>query len=244
VRSTQDTSPLWTVFDDRSRHLDRFGPLLVLSAATIAALSLIDFREETSRTWPSVATTIASLVIGITLIVAARASGVARRWQIAIDVFVAISSVVSIAALVVALSSDTEVSVFATNRPSPIWVVLSVVTPIAIVRRLLTHRRVTARTMFGAVAAYLLIAVGFFYVFLFVDATQDAAFFVDTGDEPTTSFMYFSLVTITTLGYGDLSPATEVGRLLASTEAVIGQVYLVTFVAMFVGLFIQQRGTK
>jgi voltage-gated potassium channel Kch len=60
-------------------------------------------------------------------------------------------------------------------------------------------------------------------------------------EESTTSFMYFSLVTVTTLGYGDLSPVTDWARLLATTEAVIGQVYLVTVVAMLVGLFAQQR---
>jgi hypothetical protein len=49
--------------------------------------------------------------------------------------------------------------------------------------------------------------------------------------------MYFSLTTIATLGYGDFVPVTEVGRLAAMSEAVIGQVYLVTFVAMVVSRF-------
>ena len=48
--------------------------------------------------------------------------------------------------------------------------------------------------------------------------------------------MYFSLTTITTVGYGDLTAQTHLGRLLANSEAVVGQVYLVTFVAMIVGL--------
>ena len=55
--------------------------------------------------------------------------------------------------------------------------------------------------------------------------------------EPTTSYMYFSLTTITTTGYGDFTSSTEFGRLLSMAEAVIGQVYLVTFVALLVGLF-------
>ena len=53
--------------------------------------------------------------------------------------------------------------------------------------------------------------------------------------------MYFSLTSITTLGYGDLAAVSPAGRLLATTEAVIGQVYLVTFVAMIVGLIVEQR---
>ena len=59
--------------------------------------------------------------------------------------------------------------------------------------------------------------------------------------DSTTSFMYFSLVSITTVGYGDLAAATDLGRLLAASEALVGQVYLVTFVAMIVGLRIRQR---
>jgi hypothetical protein len=55
--------------------------------------------------------------------------------------------------------------------------------------------------------------------------------------------MYFSLTTITTTGYGDLTAQTDVGRTLAMAEAVIGQIYLVTFVAMLVGLFIAGRRT-
>jgi hypothetical protein len=49
--------------------------------------------------------------------------------------------------------------------------------------------------------------------------------------------MYFSLVTITTLGYGDLSPVTEAARAAASATAIVGQIYLVFVVARMVGLY-------
>ena len=48
--------------------------------------------------------------------------------------------------------------------------------------------------------------------------------------------MYFSLTTVTTLGYGDPSPVTDLGQLLATSEALIGQLYLVVVVALIVGL--------
>jgi carbon starvation protein CstA len=73
------------------------------------------------------------------------------------------------------------------------------------------------------------------YVFTTVNAFQTTPFF--GREEPTTSFMYFSLTTLTTVGYGDLAAVTPIARLLATSEAVIGQVYLVTFVAMLVALF-------
>ena len=72
-------------------------------------------------------------------------------------------------------------------------------------------------------------------------ASPEARSFFNQGDQPTTSFMYFSLVTITTLGYGDLSPAHEVGKFLATAEAVIGQVFLVTVVARLVSLYGMSR---
>lgn len=54
------------------------------------------------------------------------------------------------------------------------------------------------------------------------------------------SFIYFSLVTITTLGYGDIVPTTNLARSLATLEAVIGQLYLMTTVAWLVGVRVTQ----
>jgi hypothetical protein len=53
--------------------------------------------------------------------------------------------------------------------------------------------------------------------------------------------MYFSLTTITTVGYGDLTAAAQPGRLLANTEAVVGQLYLVTFVGLLIGILTTQQ---
>jgi hypothetical protein len=90
------------------------------------------------------------------------------------------------------------------------------------------------------VAAYLQLSIAFDYLFRVVDAYQAVPFFGQP--EPSTAYMYFSLVSITTLGYGDLAPVTELGRLLSVSEALIGQVFLVTFVGMVVGLLTQRVG--
>ncbi len=180
-----------------------------------------------------------SLVTGVTLLLALRASGIARRWQRVADALFVLAAILSLTFLGVAIASDADLRGFSSGRPSPLWVVIAVMTPLAVIRRLTKHRRVTRATMLGAVAAYLLIALAYWYVFLFVDGAQSEPFFGDAGEQATTSFMYFSLTTITTVGYGDLTAASNLGRLLATSEAVTGQVYLVTFVAMLVGLRIR-----
>ena len=60
-------------------------------------------------------------------------------------------------------------------------------------------------------------------------------FFVQTSHASTADYLYFSFVTITTVGYGDFTAAEGLGRALASLEALLGQVYLVTVVATIVG---------
>ena len=87
---------------------------------------------------------------------------------------------------------------------------------------------------FGAMSVYLLIAIAFYYVFVEVQRYGSVPFF--GVEESTSSFMYFSAVTITTLGYGDLAPVSDIGRYFATTEAIIGQVFLVTIVARLVSL--------
>jgi voltage-gated potassium channel Kch len=49
---------------------------------------------------------------------------------------------------------------------------------------------------------------------------------------------YFSFVTLTTIGYGDIVPRSAAGRIFASLEAVMGQIYLAVLVARLVGLHI------
>lgn len=222
--------------------LDRFGAVLVLASLTIGGMSLFDLFSQDTDDANRFAATIVGILIGATLVMAARASGVARRALRFITLFVTIVVVISIVSLVVRLVGDGATP-FDTDRPSPVWALIAIATPIYVVRRLIRHRRVTRQTLYGAVSAYLLIAIGFAYLFMFVADIDSDAFFASTDDQSSTAFAYFSLTTITTLGYGDLSPATDVARFLATTEALVGQVYLVTFVAMTVGLFIAQRET-
>jgi hypothetical protein len=112
--------------------------------------------------------------------------------------------------------------------------VLSLLSFVFVIHRLLRHRRVTSSTLLGAITAYLFIPLTFYYAFLVVDGLTNAPFF--GSPRPGPDFMFFSLTTVTTLGYGDLVPAIDLGELLATTEALLGQLYLVVVVALIVGL--------
>jgi hypothetical protein len=228
--------------DEEAPDLDRFGALLVLTVVSVVAMSLVDLRSITNEFARNMAGLSLSMSSGITLVLALRSSGVARRLRRVAEILVVVAAVASLAAMITSLVSDIEIPMFTSYRPATVWVGIALASPIAVSRRLLQHPRATRQTLIGAVSAYLLIALSWSYLFLAIDGQLDSGFF-GAGTTPSHEFMYFSLVTITTLGYGDLAPVERFGRLAATSEAVVGQVYLVTFVAMVVGLMIQQRNT-
>jgi len=111
-------------------------------------------------------------------------------------------------------------------------------TPIVVarglIRELRDERAVTIRTMFGVLCIYLLIGTFFAFVFGVIEGVGDTRFFPRVLDPDASDFLYYSFATLTTVGYGDLVTTNELGRSLAITEALIGQIYLVTLVALIV----------
>ena len=111
--------------------------------------------------------------------------------------------------------------------------------------------RVTSERIFGAISVYLLIGFMFALVYAFVALVDPGAFaFSDAILGSATSgeighgksiFTYFSFVTMTTLGYGDVTPVSPVARTLAYLEAVLGQLYLAVMIAGLVGMHISRR---
>lgn len=111
----------------------------------------------------------------------------------------------------------------------------------AIVRRLAAHPRVDGSTILGALSSYVLFGMFFSFVFTLVDAVGDGPFFVGEAAPRSVDFLYFSFVTLATLGYGDLTAASDVGRMLAIAESLTGQLYLVTVVALVVANLGRER---
>jgi voltage-gated potassium channel Kch len=102
--------------------------------------------------------------------------------------------------------------------------------------------KVTRDLIFSAVVVYLLMAIMWTFIYRVIETAHPGSFTVSTTDiYERMRFIYFSLVTITTLGYGDIVPQTSLASSLATLEAVVGQLYLVTTVAWLVGVRVTQR---
>lgn len=113
----------------------------------------------------------------------------------------------------------------------------------------LTSQRVTQDVLYGAVASYLLLGGLWFSAYVLVETIRPGSFVdVSVGGGQAagwTNLLYFSLVTLTTLGYGDIVPATLVARHLAVAEAIVGVMYLAIVISRLVGLFVaQSRSTE
>jgi hypothetical protein len=103
-----------------------------------------------------------------------------------------------------------------------------------VVRDLRAEREVTVRTLSGVLAIYGLLGMMFSFLDGAAAALGNEAFFPGHPHADRSDFIYFSYITLSTTGYGDLVPATDVGRMLAVAESLIGQIYLVTVVALIV----------
>jgi hypothetical protein len=93
----------------------------------------------------------------------------------------------------------------------------------------------------GAAVVYLLMAMMWTFIYRVVEIAHPGSFTISATDiHERLRLTYFSLVTITTLGYGDIVPTTGLASSLATLEAVVGQLYLVTTVAWLVGVRVTQ----
>jgi hypothetical protein len=96
------------------------------------------------------------------------------------------------------------------------------------------HGGVDVRTVAGVLCIYLLLGMVYASGFQLIADLSSQQFFSQVSDPTTNEFLYFSYTTMTTTGYGDFTAATDVGRSVAIAEALTGQIYLVTVVALIV----------
>ena len=122
-----------------------------------------------------------------------------------------------------------------------------VFTATQILKFIVRARRVTSELIFGAVSVYLMMGVVGALLFAVLDLWSPGSLRMPGGagsavDDATqfSAVAYYSFVTLTTLGYGDITPVSRLARSLSTMEAVTGQLYLAVLVARVVGLQIAQ----
>jgi len=116
-----------------------------------------------------------------------------------------------------------------------VGLLLAVVAPIVILRRIVLSPTITVRLVLGALAIYLLLGLAYSYLFPLIATVSGEQFFVQTDNPNASDYVYFSYTTLATLGYGDFTAASSLGRMVSVSEALIGQLYLVSAVALLVG---------
>lgn len=126
---------------------------------------------------------------------------------------------------------------------------LAVFAAIAAFRFALHGRRVDSERLGAALSAYLLAGHCFAMAYFQLELWRPGSFSIAGMPTDPTQFdlqtaMYFSFVTLATLGYGDLSPLTPTTRGMAASEAILGQLYLAVLVARLVGSGIQPSSDK
>jgi uncharacterized membrane protein len=167
------------------------------------------------------------LLESVTLIVILRASQ-ARPGT------VRIAGITCAAFVVVVALSQTSDGTWAKAAPSILGAALALGAPIAIIHRLVQQPVINFTTVAGALCIYLLAGLFFALLYGTIGAFDHDGFFVQTSKPNGVDYVYFSFVTLTTTGYGDLTARTDGGRMSAILEALFGQLYLVSVVAVLV----------
>jgi hypothetical protein len=202
----------------------RYGVLLLMILT-----SLVFQLAAPEADWARLVTIILQ---GLTLLMALVASRV-HPWLLRLAVLIVCLSVVGATAALIGFGS------LGPTGARLLTALMVALAPISIARGVIVDVKehgVTLHTMFGVLCIYLLLGMLFAFIYGIVGVASSDPFFAQQATAETTkNFLYFSFVTITTVGYGDLTAATNVGRSFAIAEALIGQIYMVTVVAAIVG---------
>jgi hypothetical protein len=166
----------------------------------------------------------------VTTLLAFHTSRVPRRIMVAV---IAASAFTFVAAVVVILQGQTQ----ADGGIVLLAAVLVLSTPFAIGWRNLKHTTVTGETIMGALSVYVLIGLIFATLDYGFQLAANRPFFAQAGLHGPSDFVYFSYITMATVGYGDLTPATGLPRTSAALEALMGQIFLVVLVARLVAMY-------
>lgn len=210
---------------DRIESLaDSYGIVLVLLLAMMLTPAIIP-RASTTR--------LVVAFFGVAAIIVSLASSRIKHWALIVAV------ITSLAAFFLVAGAKTDYT-FPGVVGSALLALLFFVTSVGMLFRIARHKSITIRTLYGAIAAYLMIGLGFALVYQSIEFANEAAIQGTALDERGVH-SYYSFTTLTTLGYGDIVPVSIGARTAAMFEMLLGQVYLVVIVARIVSMLGSDR---
>jgi hypothetical protein len=109
---------------------------------------------------------------------------------------------------------------------------------VLLVKTLLSYRVITADLVYCAISTYLLIGIMWTALYALIEGISPGSF---SGISKIEDLLYFSFVTLTTVGYGDITPQTILSKRLAVFEAAMGGIYMAVIIAMIVGRYMSMQ---
>jgi hypothetical protein len=202
----------------RLRASHSYRPVLVLIFAVFAFVS-----AAPEAAW---ARAVLTLGLCLLLLLALWTSGVTRDYRLG----------TALVAVVVAAAVGALVNGGSTLEGSLGLVdfALAVAAAVAIGIGVVDQGEVNRQSVLGAICIYVLLGLLFTFVYGAVAVLQSGPFFAQGTDGTASLRLYFSYVTLATLGYGDYTARTNLGHTLAIVEALLGQLYLVVVLALLV----------
>ena len=112
---------------------------------------------------------------------------------------------------------------------------------VLLLRNLLSQRVITANLIYCAISIYLLIGIMWAGIYTVHEGISPGSF---SGLSETTDLLYFSFVTLTTVGFGDVAPISILAKRLAIFEAAMGSIYMAIIIALIVGRYMSMQAEQ
>jgi ion channel len=210
----------WTL-RKRFWALDSYGLLLSMIMVSLVVASIPSAGRE------NLMAVVRTLVLAGTFLFTLHTSG-AKRWMYSVSIV--------LIAITVSASVVAEAGTRAGDAVDSVAALLLVLGGLfLIMRRFAEHPVVTGQSVLAALCIYLLFGLAYASIYGFIGALDPVGLFGPTNGAQTNLVrVYYSFITLCTVGYGDFVPYANVTRMVAVTEALVGQVYLVTIVALLV----------
>ena len=208
----------------------RYG--VVLLVAFVAVVFFIVSPERPASRAIGLALTVSMLVV---VVVTGRGGAILRETTAAVASVVALGVGIAVALEGIPTWVGSALGVFLVSAT-----IAELVVGLA---RMLRVRGVTIQAVAGALAVYLLLGLLCSLIVTVAARASSGDFFSQGTDGSQSQHVYFSFTTMTTTGFGDLTPANSLGRAIAVVAMLVGQIYLVTIIGLLVGSLRRARTT-